>query len=191
MRKSHRLTFVATLLLGVTLLLVFTSTAPQAFAATISPAKALGVQNGVNTAIFTNGTAVTVTKSFLVHVAPNFGHVAPNFSSSGGGNTIVCTATVTEGLASGYFVGQGEITCSEYVAVISNSLLVYRNGGLYGSSSQVKSGVYYIYRDVVKSCSSTKHSWQTYIAGGVTFPAGYLPQSEAVDVGTPSVTYTC
>lgn len=183
MKTSHRFALSTTLLLAVTLLLAFTSTVPQAFAATLSPTRALTVQHGDHTTVLTNGTTVTFTKSFLV--------VAPNVSASEGGNTIACTATVVEGVASGDFVGQGEIICTENVAVISLSLLVYRSGSLYGSSSQSQAGVYYVYRDVVKACSSTKHSWQTYISGGVTFPVGYEPGSVAVDVGSAAPTYTC
>ncbi len=177
MRIPQRFALLGSLLLAVSLLLIFTPARSLAFAATTQPARASAVQGGRN--------AIIPMASSLIHVAPQAKSVGP------GGNAILCTGTVTMGLAKGYIVAQAEILCSQNVAVIFNSLLLYRNGGLYGSSTRTQAGVYYVYRDVVKRCSSQYHKWQAYLTGGVTFPAGYEPASVAVDVGTVSVRYHC
>jgi hypothetical protein len=173
----HKYKVFVLLVLAASLLLAFTPTVSPAFAATTRPARASVVQG--------EGNAIFPVAHSLAHVAPQAKSVGP------GGNAIICNGTVTMGLASGYIVAQAEILCSQNVAVIFNSLLLYRNGGLYGSSTQTQSGVYYVYRDVVKRCSSQYHNWQAYLTGGVTFPAGYEPASVAVDVGTASVRYHC
>lgn len=177
MRQHLRFVLLGSILLAASLLLAFMPVASPAFAATTHLTRASAVQNAGNT--------IVLTTPFLAHAASQATSVGP------AGNAIFCTATVTEGLASGYIVAQAEILCSQNVAVIAVTLLLVRNGALVGASSQVKSGVYYVYRDVVRRCSSQYHNWVATLSGNVTFPAGYVPPSLGVIVSTGSHRYRC
>jgi hypothetical protein len=176
MRIPQRLALLSSLLLTAGLLLTFVPASP-AFAATTSPASTSAVHQ-------VTGNGIAPAASALVQVAPNVKSVGP------GGNAILCVNTVDLGLANGNVIAQGEIQCSG-PTIIFVSLLLYRNGSLYASSTQTKAGTYYVYRDIVRRCSSSSHNWQVYLTGGVTFPAGYQPQSVAVSVGTANPRLHC